>query len=462
MTDRILVIEDEPIVRSLIVEVLEDAGFEVVEADRAENGLTVLSETSVSLVISDIVMPGISGLQLLETVRADHPSLPVVLVTGAGTYGNLTQALASGASGIVVKPFSHADLVRAVHSALGRARASEAEVRDRIVTPTVAAALANAIEARDVAMHGHCERLASLAVAIAVELGLPEPEQETIRLAGLLHDVGKIGIADSILLKLGPLSEEEWVVMRTHPLIGDRLLEPLTALGEVRLGVRHHHERWDGSGYPDALAGEAIPYAARVVAVADAIEAMSANRPYRKALRPAAIVRQLEEGLGGQWDPAPAGVALDLIRTGRLVFGPEGLRLTSHEEAVSTPGGMLSVLLVEDDPDHASLVSRVIKRASDDVRVIHAADMASAVKLLSDCTWSLAVLDHNLPDGSGLELLDQLRSADPDVPVLMMTGEGSERLAVEAFRRGASDYVVKGEDSLKELQTRVQSLLLAA
>ena len=461
MSDRILVIEDEPIVRSLIVEVLEDAGFEVVEADRAENGLTVLSETSVSLVISDIVMPGLSGLQLLESVRASHPSLPVVLVTGAGTYGNLTQALASGASGIVVKPFSHADLVRAVNSALGRARASEAEVRDRIVTPTVAAALANAIEARDVAMHGHCERLASLAVAIAVELGLPAPDQETIRLAGLLHDVGKIRIADSILLKLGPLSEEEWVVMRTHPLIGDRLLEPLTALGEVRLGVRHHHERWDGSGYPDALAGEAIPYAARVVAVADAIEAMSVNRPYRKALRPAAIVRELEEGLGAQWDPTPAGIALDLIRTGRLVFGPEGFRITSRDEAVSTPNGVLSVLLVEDDPDHASLVSRVIKRASDDVRVIHAADMASAEKLLADCTWSLAVLDHNLPDGSGLELLDRLRTADPDVPVLMMTGEGSERLAVEAFRRGASDYVVKGEDSMKELQARVQTLLAA-
>ena len=132
MSDRILVIEDEEIVRDLIVEVLEDAGFEVVAAERAEAGLEVLSRSPISLVVSDIVMPGLTGLDLLARVRATHPSLPVVLVTGAGTYGNLTQALANGASGIVVKPFSHADLVAAVHSALGRARAAGAPVPSRV------------------------------------------------------------------------------------------------------------------------------------------------------------------------------------------------------------------------------------------------------------------------------------------------------------------------------------------
>ena len=460
MSDRVLVIEDEAIVRGLIVEVLQDAGFETVEADRAEAGLELLSRNSVSLVISDIVMPGLSGLELLETVRASHPSLPVVLVTGAGTYGNLTQALANGASGIVVKPFAHADLVSAVQAALARARATEEELRERLVAPTVAAALANAIEARDVAMHGHCERLSLLALTIAERLELPFEEHETVRLGAVLHDVGKIGIPDRVLLKPDPLSEEETALIRAHPLIGDRLLEPLDLLDGVRAVVRHHHERWDGTGYPDGLAGEQIPTAARIVGVADAVEAMSANRPYRKALRRDAIVHELIEGRAAQWDPEPVDVALDLIRTGELVFEATGFRLSAAAPA-EEPRAMFSVLLVEDDHDHAELVGEVIRRSVDDVRVIHAPDVATARRLLADSAWSLAVLDHNLPDGSGLDLLDGIRRADPDVPILMMTGEGSEQVAVDAFRRGASDYVVKGDNSLQELRTRVRALLSA-
>jgi putative two-component system response regulator len=458
MSERVLVIEDEAIVRSLIVEVLEDAGFDTVEADRAEAGLEILAKNSVSLVVSDIVMPGLSGLELLQTVRDEHPSLPVVLVTGAGTYGNLTQALAFGASGIVVKPFTHSDLVASVRSALGRARATENELRDRIVTPTVAAALANAIEARDVAMLGHCERLSLLAVVMAERLGLSEEEQETIRLGAILHDVGKIGIPDRVLLKPGRLTDEEMTLVQGHPTIGDRLLEPLAPLAAVRSVVRHHHERWDGTGYPDRLAGEDIPRAARIVAVADSLEAMSARRPYREPLGRDAIVRELTEGRATQWDPAPLDVALDLLRTGELLIEPGGLRMVALPGAAK-PDGMLSILVVEDDLDHATLVGEVIRRSVDGARVVHAGDVATAQRLLADSAWSLAILDHHLPDGTGLDLLDSIRLADPSVPILMMTGEGSERIAVEAFRRGASDYVVKGNNSMQELQTRVKALL---
>jgi CheY-like chemotaxis protein len=187
---------------------------------------------------------------------------------------------------------------------------------------------------------------------------------------------------------------------------------------------------------------------------------MSATRPYREPLRRTAIVRELIAGRDSQWDPEPVDVALDMIRSGELVFEIDRLRVGEPPEGEQN-GAIFSVLLVEDDPDHASLVTRVIRRAIDDVRVIHAPDVASAERLFTDCTWSLAVLDHNLPDGSGLDLLERLRLKDPGVPVLMMTGEGSERLAVEAFRRGASDYVVKGADSVRELQSRVRALLAA-
>ncbi len=461
MSERVLVVEDEEIVRSLIVEVLEDAGYEVAQADRAEAGLEQIAADTPDVVISDIVMPGLSGLELLESVRGSHPSLPVVLVTGAGTYGNLTQALAFGASGVVVKPFAHADLIAAVQVALARAKATEDEVHVKLVTPAVAAALANAIEARDVGVHGHCERLAGLAMRIASSLGLAPADVETVRLGALLHDVGKIGIPDSVLLKPGPLTPEELALIQTHSLIGDSLLEAFAPLAEVRGVVRHHHERWDGAGYPDGLSGEDIPLAARIVALADSIEAMSAARPYRDPLTsekitPSCAGAAPPSGIPRRSTPSsrsPTRASSPSARTGSGSPFPS---------ANGTNGHRRSVLLVEDDDDLAGLVGETIRRAADDVRVIHAPDMASAEKLIAESSWSLAVLDHKLPDGDGLDLLERLLDANPQMPVLMMTGAGSERVAVEAFRRGASDYVVKGEGTLAELGTRVRALLAAA
>lgn len=311
MSERVLVIEDEAIVRSLIVEVLEDAGFEVTEAERAEEGLEAIARSAPSIVVSDIVMPGLSGLELLETVRATHPSLPVVLVTGAGTYGNLTQALAFGASGVVVKPFSHQDLVRAVHSALNRARAAENDVRQRVIMPTVAAALANAIEARDAATHGHCERLAELAIRIGFELELDAAEIDTIRFGALLHDVGKIAVPDRILLKPGALTAEEMTLVQAHPVIGDELLESLEPLGEIRSAVRHHHERWDGDGYPDGLSGEGIPIAARILFVADAYDTITTDRVYRQKMTRSEALDEIDRCSGTQFDPAVVAALKD-------------------------------------------------------------------------------------------------------------------------------------------------------
>jgi response regulator RpfG family c-di-GMP phosphodiesterase len=227
----------------------------------------------------------------------------------------------------------------------------------------------------------------------------------------------------------------------------------------VREVVRHHHERWDGTGYPDRLTGEAIPLPARIVSVADAVEAMSADRPYRSALDPDAVVAELRAGRASQWDPAVVDAVLALVDSGIVLLQPGEVKVV--ERRAEDRPDTLSVLLVEDDADHAELVAEIIRRTGDGIRVVHAADLASAEHLLRECAWSLAVLDHNLPDGSGLELLESIRRLDPDVPVLMMTGEGSERVAVEAFRRGASDYVVKGDSSMKELQTRVRDLLAA-
>src|SRR4051794_18570545 len=273
---RILVIDDEDVIRMLVMEILESAGHDVTGADSAECALGLLEESDFDLVVSDVVMPGLSGLELLEAVRARRASLPVVLVTGAGTYDTLSQALTRGAAGLVTKPFAHAELQSAVTDALERASRSREELRERLLAPTLASALANAIEARDSYLHGHCERLAALAVRMAELLGLRPDEVETVRLGAILHDVGKIGIPDRVLLKPGKLDEEERRIVETHPQIGDKLLEPLDLLAAARPIVRHHHERWDGAGYPDGLAAGAGPPRAPVLPVAGAVGGMSA------------------------------------------------------------------------------------------------------------------------------------------------------------------------------------------
>jgi putative two-component system response regulator len=458
---RVLVIDDEEVIRGLMREILERAGYETIGAETAEQALSLLEEQDVSLVVSDIVMPGLTGLELLEEVRARRPSLPVILVTGAGTYENLSEAVTRGANGLVIKPFSHADLQNAVAGALERIRRTEHDVRERLLAPTLAATLANAIEARDAELHGHCERLGELAARIADRHGLPPQQVDRVRLGAVLHDVGKIAIPDRVLLKNGQFTDDERELMRLHPEIGERLLEPIDFVEDVRRIVRHHHERWDGGGYPDGLAGDDIPLPARIVTLADAIEAMSAPRGYRAPLRERELVHELREGRGVQWDPELVDIALGLIESGELSFTADGLALADRSPLTRTRA-QTSVLLVDDDVDHALLAAESLESGSDNVRVVHARDVASAKELCRSSRWALAVIDYNLPDGNGLELLRAIKERTPTLPVVMLTGEGSEAVAIEAFRHGAADYVVKSNGYLNELSARVRPFLEAA
>jgi len=223
---------------------------------------------------------------------------------------------------------TQAELDQTLTKALERAGQNDRDLRERLLAPTLTSALANAIEAREEGTRGHCERLTVLAMRLRIAFGLSEEELETIRLGALLHDIGKIGIPDSVLLKADALSEEETSLLRTHTIIGDNLLEPIDLLAAVRPIVRHHHERWDGLGYPDALAAEDIPFGARIMAVADSVEAMSARRVYREPRSEPEIVRELERGRGTQWDPQIVDVVLRLIDTDAVSFSADGLRIS--------------------------------------------------------------------------------------------------------------------------------------
>jgi putative two-component system response regulator len=322
----ILIVDDEPAIRLLIAEILAKAGHRVLTAGSGPEAIGVLENEDVVLVLSDINMPGsISGLELIDALHARQPSLPIVLVTGSVDEASLQEALDRGAAGFIQKPFKAAELHKKVETAISRRLLTEVELRERLLAPTVASVLANAIEVRDSSMEGHTERLAALALEIGRRRGLSDQDLEALELGAVLHDVGKIGISDSILMKPGPLTGEERATIEQHTEIGDRMLAPLALLESVRPIVRHHHERWDGDGYPDGLAGEDIPLLSRIVSVADSIEAMSSQRPYRSPLREHEVVRELEDGRGRQWDPSLVDIALELIADGQLRFGPSGM-----------------------------------------------------------------------------------------------------------------------------------------
>jgi len=206
------------------------------------------------------------------------------------------------------------------------------------------------------------------------------------------------------------------------------------------------------------VAGDAIPLGARIVSVADSIEVMSARQLYRRPRTPEEIISELGDCRGTQWDPAIVDLALDLIASGELEFAADGLRLLEQApETVRAPG--LAVLLVEDDDLHALLVTKALERALDGAVIARADSVAGAAELVNGSEWSLAVVDHILPDGKGMEVLDTLRAYDPTLPIVMLTGQGSEETAIEAFRHGASDYVVKNFDYLEALERRIRSLV---
>nr|MBA2474636.1 HD domain-containing protein [Actinomycetota bacterium] len=282
----VVVMGDDPAGRDLVATSLRDAGYPIVLAHLDEPPSALLADEGIELAVCRADSPGSPALSLLETVRRLRPGLPAVLVTHA-----LTELDVSGSPPpeLVSEPFAPEELARAAARALGRL---VQEAPPGHADTTLVGLLANAIETRKPTSNGHSERLASIAVDLAEALGLRDAAVATVRTGAMLHDVGYIGIPEQILLKPGALEPEEGAVMRTHTVVGDQLLAPLAELAAARPIVRSHHERWDGHGYPDGLAGESIPLAARIVAVADGIEAMSAHRSYRTTLTPREIVRE--------------------------------------------------------------------------------------------------------------------------------------------------------------------------
>jgi putative two-component system response regulator len=318
-----LVVDDEPRLRRVLVRLLEGEGFRCQEAGSGVEALKVLESTPVPLVISDLRMPEMDGVALLREIVHRWPDVAVVVVTAVAEVESAVACLQLGALDYVAKPF-HLDEVRArVAQALDKRRLIlenrnyQHHLEDRVAVQAHrieevflegVQALVQALEEKDAYTRGHSARVARYATDIARQLNLDAEVIDTIALGSELHDIGKIGVRESILYKPGKLSEDEYRHIMEHTVIGARILGPLLRDTPGALAiVRSHHERVDGTGFPDRLGGDAIPLVARVVTVADSFDAMTSARPYRPGLLVQDAFRELEDGKGVQFD----GVVVD-------------------------------------------------------------------------------------------------------------------------------------------------------
>ena len=299
----ILIVDDDAAYRKLMVGLLRMQGFEVFAASDGEDALTEFAHHEPDLVLLDVDMPRLNGFEVCRRLKQKPESrlTPVVLVTGLAATEDRIRGLEAGADDFLSKPVDRNELLARVRSLLNlKAYTDELERAESVVF-----ALARSIEGKDPYTEGHCERLAEYCSRLGRRIGLPAEQITALRWGGIVHDIGKVAVSEAILLKPGPLSADEWIVMRQHPLIGERICSPLRSFRWVLPIIRHHHERYDGSGYPDGLQGEKVPITARVLQIADVYDALSTERPYKRALaHDEAMVTMDQEVHRGWWDPS--------------------------------------------------------------------------------------------------------------------------------------------------------------
>ncbi len=280
----VLVVEDEPPNRELLVRLLADHGYAVESVNDGEAALVALERTPLDLILLDVRLPGIDGFEVCRRVKQSAATrlTPVVLVTGLHDREHKIRGIEAGADDFLSKPFDVHELTARVAS-LVRLKQYTDELES---AESVILSLALTVEARDPYTEGHCQRLAQYAMALGAQLGVTNDELAALQWGGYLHDVGKIGIPDSVLQKPSQLTGAEYELMKQHTIIGERLCGTLRSLAAVRPIVRHHHKRRDGSGYPDGLRGDEIPLLAQIVGIVDLYDAVTTTRPYRAACPP--------------------------------------------------------------------------------------------------------------------------------------------------------------------------------
>jgi cyclic di-GMP phosphodiesterase len=322
----LVVVDDEEAIRSSVRKYLVHEGYEVATAATGDEALALLQRRKVTGMLLDVNLPGESGIDLVPRVLDLEPNLALLMLTAVNDATSAALCMQRGALDYLIKPIDLPVLGRAIQNALRRRdtmlegqqinqwlkeevalrvaeRRLEQAAQERISVATLEA-LVNALEAKDPHLRGHSARVADLSASVAAQLGCSDETVETIRTGGRLHDIGKIGIREEILNKQGPLTDTEFEHVKQHVLVGSQILAPLVHLRDVITFVRSHHERWDGGGYPDRLAGEAIPLGARIIGAVEIYDALTTSRPYQEKMPPEIAVERMRDLAGSMLDPA--------------------------------------------------------------------------------------------------------------------------------------------------------------
>jgi len=327
MEERVVVVDDDAIILKNANTVLAQAGFKVTCLKSGRMLLDFVTKNTIDMLLLDIKMPDLDGFETLGLLRKwekenEKPEIPVIFFTANDDCASETAGLSLGAMDFIRKPFAAEVLILRVRHLLDLIRLQK-DLHAEVLRKTkeveglslhVVHTLADAIDAKDAYTKGHSGRVADYSREIAKRYGYSPERQEEIYMMGLLHDVGKIGVPDAVINKPGKLTDEEYDKIKTHPGRGARILENIVEMPKLATGARWHHERFDGRGYPDGLAGEDIPEEARIIAVADAYDAMTSHRSYRDVIPQEVVKGELEKGSGTQFDPKFAAIMLEMIK----------------------------------------------------------------------------------------------------------------------------------------------------
>ena len=315
----ILIADDNADIREPLLELLRAHSYRVVEAADGDQAFLEICSHPIDLALLDVQMPGRSGFSVCRAIKARPETrfVPVVLITGLGGAEDRIQGIEAGADDFLNKPVRSEELLARVRSLVRLKRYTD-ELEN---AETVLCMLARSIEAKDPYTEGHCDRLSRYTVWLAEKVGLTEAECDDLRRGGIVHDIGKVAVPESVLLKPGPLSPDERKIMEQHTIAGERICAPLKSFRHVLPIIRSHHEKQDGSGYPDHLKGEEIPLTARILQTVDIYDSLTTDRPYRKALsQEKAIEIMWEETRRGWWDPNLVGALEELLAESPLAF----------------------------------------------------------------------------------------------------------------------------------------------
>ncbi len=315
----ILVADDNEGIREPLVELLRIKGYRVIAVADGEQAFTEICSQTVDVALLDVMMPGRTGFSLCRAIKARPETclVPVVLITGLGSAEDRIQGIEAGADDFLSKPVKKEELLARVRSLMRLKRLTD----DLENAETVLCSLARSIEAKDPYTEGHCDRLSRYTVSLGEKIGLSEEHRVALRRGGIVHDIGKVAVPESVLLKPGPLDAAERKIMEEHPVVGERICAPLKSFRNVLPIIRSHHEKQDGTGYPDHLKGDEIPFTARVLQTVDIYDSLTTDRPYRKALsQEKALEIMWKETRQGWWDAELVDALQGLLLESPIAF----------------------------------------------------------------------------------------------------------------------------------------------